>query len=164
MIKKKILLLGSFAVGKTSLVKRYVYSIFSEKYHTTIGVKVDQKDIRIGGEDIRLIIWDIHGDDDYQKIHPSYFTGTSGYLLVFDCTRKDTLTKALELIAFVRRSIGPVPYVYVMNKIDLTGEYDITEEDLKTNIPSGMDLVRTSAKTGEGVEEAFQVLARKLAV
>ena len=88
MIKKKVLLLGSFAVGKTSLVKRYIYSIFSEKYHTTIGVKIDQKDIAVDSSDIRMIIWDIHGEDEFQKIHSSYLTGASGFMLVFDCTRK----------------------------------------------------------------------------
>jgi len=162
MIKKKILLLGSFAVGKTSLVKRYVYSIFSEKYHTTIGVKIDQKDIKVDAANVRLIIWDIHGDDEFQKIHSSYLTGTSGFLLVIDCTRKETLAKAMELKAFIHKTVGEVPFVLVVNKIDLEEDYDIEEEDLKESVASGMKLTRTSAKTGEGVEEAFLALVKLL--
>lgn len=67
MIKKKVVLLGSFAVGKTSLVQRYVKSIFSEKYQTTIGVKIDQKIVNIDNTELNLLLWDIYGEDDYQK-------------------------------------------------------------------------------------------------
>jgi len=160
MIKKKVLMLGSYAVGKTSLVKRYVYSIFSEKYHTTIGVKIDQKDIAVDSSDIRMIIWDIHGEDEFQKIHSSYFTGASGFLLVIDCTRKSTLAKAIELQKYVYKTAGEIPFILVMNKIDLHEEYDINEQDLKAYLSSDIHFIKTSAKTGEGVEEAFQELAK----
>jgi len=68
MIKKKIVMLGSFAVGKTSLVQRFVNSIFSEKYLTTIGVKIDQKIVNVNDKEVNLLLWDIHGEDDYQKM------------------------------------------------------------------------------------------------
>ncbi len=74
-------MLGSFAVGKTSLVQRFVHSIFSEKYHTTIGVKIDQKIIQINHQDVNILLWDIHGEDIYQKVKPAYLMGSSGYLL-----------------------------------------------------------------------------------
>ena len=80
-------MIGSFAVGKTSLVQQFINSIFSEKYQTTIGVKVDQKKILIGDMEITLIIWDIHGEDEFQKIQLSCLKGASGYLLVMDGTR-----------------------------------------------------------------------------
>ena len=86
MLQKKICMLGSFSVGKTSLVRRFVESIFSEAYHTSIGVKVDKKVVRVDDEDVTLVLWDIHGEDVYQKIRMSYLRGMSGYLLVADGT------------------------------------------------------------------------------
>ena len=97
MIEKKICMLGSFAVGKTSLVTRFVTSIFSDRYLTTIGVKIDKKIVSLAGRDITLIVWDIHGDDEFQRIRTSYLRGASGYLLVVDGTRRDTLATAMGL-------------------------------------------------------------------
>src|SRR6516162_9310899 len=118
MIQKKICMLGSFAVGKTSLVRRFVESIFSETYHTTVGVKIDKKVIQIDGTEMTLVLWDLYGNDDFQKIRWSYFQGASGYLLVADGTRRATIDAAVALEERARREIGPVPFVLVMNKCD----------------------------------------------
>ena len=67
MIQKKICMLGAFAVGKTSLVKQYVSGIFSEKYHTTVGVKIDKKMVEVDGQSMTLILWDLHGEDEFSK-------------------------------------------------------------------------------------------------
>ncbi len=103
MIKKKIVMLGSFAVGKTSLIQRFVSSIFSEKYQTTIGVKIDQKIVKIGSTEVNLLIWDLHGEDDYQRIKPAYIVGASGCFIVIDGTRKATLDIGIELIETVKK-------------------------------------------------------------
>jgi len=121
MIQKKICMLGSFAVGKTSLVRRFVESIFSETYHTTVGVKIYKKIVDIDGAEINLVLWDLYGDDDFQKIRWSYFQGSSGYLLVADGTRRATIDKAIELEERARKEIGAVPFVFVVNKCDLVG-------------------------------------------
>ena len=97
MIQKKICLLGGFGVGKTSLVSRYVHSIFSDKYLTTVGVKIDKKSVTLDGTVVDLVIWDIYGQDDYQKVRMSYLRGAAGYLLVADGTRRSTLDTALAL-------------------------------------------------------------------
>ena len=81
MIQKKVCLLGGFAVGKTSLVSRFVTSIFSEKYLTTVGVKVDKKLVSVNGQDVTLMLWDIYGEDEFQTVQPSYLRGASGYLV-----------------------------------------------------------------------------------
>ena len=78
MIQKKICMLGSFAVGKTSLVARFVRSIYSEKYHTTVGVKIDKKQVQFDGKSMNLILWDLYGEDEFQKVHMSYLRGASG--------------------------------------------------------------------------------------
>ncbi|MBN1292258.1 MAG: GTP-binding protein [Candidatus Latescibacteria bacterium] len=158
MMKKKICMLGAFAVGKTSLVRRFVKSIFSEKYKTTIGVKIDKKTVTYNGGEIDLVLWDLPGEDDFQSIQISYLRGTSGYLLVVDSTRKSTLDKAFEIKKNVEAIIDKVPFVMVINKSDLTDEYDFEPDTLESLEESGISLVKTSAKTGDGVEEAFSTL------
>jgi small GTP-binding protein len=162
MIQKKICLMGSFAVGKTSLIARYVKSIFSDKYLTTVGVMIDKKEIRVSGQEVTLIVWDLHGEDDFQKVRMSYLRGSSGYILVADGTRPFTLNKAMLLHDEARAVVGDVPLVLVLNKSDLTDEWEIEESMLDDARARGWVVMNTSAKTGSGVEEAFQVLARKI--
>ena len=97
MIQKKICMVGAFAVGKTSLVQRFVRSIFSEKYKTTVGVKIDKKVMNVNSQDLTLILWDLHGEDEFQELQRSYLRGTSGYFLVVDGTRPVTLDRARYL-------------------------------------------------------------------
>lgn len=162
MIQKKICMIGSFAVGKTSLVNRFVRSIFSEKYLTTIGVKIDKKLVDVDNININLILWDIHGEDDYEQIQMSYLRGASGYLLVADGTRKYTLDKAYELKRRVESEYGELPFILVINKKDLKEELEISDKDKNIVQEYGWNIMFTSAKTGEGVEEVFEELARKL--
>ena len=95
MIQKKICMIGAFAVGKTSLVEQFVTSLFSEKYQTTMGVKIDKKLVHVMGCDMSMILWDLYGEDEFQKIRRSYLRGAAGYLLVADGSRGDTLTKEI---------------------------------------------------------------------
>jgi len=162
MIQKKICMLGSFAVGKTSLVRRFVESIFSDTYQTTVGVKVDKKVIQLDGKEITLVLWDLYGNDDFQKIHWSYFRGASGYLLVADGTRRATLEKAVALEERARQEIGSVPFLFVINKCDLVDDWDVDPELEARLVGKGWTILRSSAKTGEGVDEAFSQLARKI--
>ncbi|MEL6139583.1 MAG: Rab family GTPase, partial [Cyanobacteria bacterium J06628_6] len=118
MLQKKICMVGAFAVGKTSLVAQYVRGIYSEKYHTTIGVKIDKKVVEIGGQTLNLVLWDIHGEDEYQNVRMSYLRGTAAYLLVADGTRRASLDVALNLRAKVVENIGHLPFVLVLNKAD----------------------------------------------
>ncbi len=125
MLQKKICMVGAFATGKTSLVARFVTSIFSENYHTTVGVKIDKKTVNIQEKTINLILWDLYGEDEFQKVRMSYLRGSSGYLLVVDGTRKNTLDKAFDLQTRVEEAIGKVPFIMILNKWDLTDEWEI---------------------------------------
>lgn len=160
MITRKICMLGSFAVGKTSLVKRYVQGTFSEKYLTTIGVKIDKKIVETASGSICLMLWDISGDDEYQKLPISYLRGCAAYLLVVDGTRKATLTKAREIQEKVEDAMGELPHIMVLNKADLTNEWEIEKEDLAAFHDTA--LLKTSAKTGQSVEDIFSLLANML--
>jgi small GTP-binding protein len=161
-LKKKVCMIGVSAVGKTSLVRRYIESRFSEKYFTTVGVKVDKKTTRVGDDDVILSLWDIYGEDEFQALKPAHLSGASGYLLVADGTRKTTLDQALELHERVQKMLGPTPAVLVVNKADLTSDWEFTAELEESLRARGWAPLRSSAKTGEGVEEAFLALATRM--
>ena len=163
MLVQKICMLGAFAVGKTSLVQRFVTSLFSDQYHTTIGVKVDKKLVEVDHRLVNLVLWDLYGEDDYQKLRLSYLRGSSGYLLVIDGLRRATLDVALQLQRTAADALGPVPFIVVVNKSDLQAEWEVTDQDLAELEQRGWRVVKTSAKTGEGVEQTFTTLARTLA-
>lgn len=162
MIQKKICMLGSFAVGKTSLVARYVTSMFSEKYLSTVGVKVDKKPITIDGVEVNLVLWDLYGEDEFQTVQKSYLRGASGYLLVVDGTRFDTFATARDLRKMAAGVVGDVPFVMALNKADLAAQWQVDERALVEAADAGWKIVRTSAKTGLGVEEVFERVTRAM--
>ena len=165
MIQKKVCMLGAFAVGKTSLVQRYVHSIFSDKYHTTVGVKVDKRALTHAGQDVTLLLWDMVGKDDYTELATSQVRGAAGYLLVLDPTRPATLDVGTWIHKTIRAEHNEVPFVVALNKRDINDRWALTApqvaqiEKLKAD---GWHFVNTSAKTGEGVEELFGVLLDKI--
>ena len=106
-------MLGSFAVGKTSLVRRYVDSIFSENYVTTIGVKIDKKQISANDTELALILWDVYGDDNYQSVLPSYLRGLAAYILVIDPSRPATFESAKKLLRPLHRAAAPKFWIQV---------------------------------------------------
>lgn len=162
MKQKKICMLGAFAVGKTSLVARYVEGLFSEKYLTTVGVKIDRKDVTVDGETTRLILWDIQGEDDEQAIRPNFIENAHACLLVVDGTRPETLAVARRLKSWAEAHLGEVPCLMLLNKSDLTSAWRLRDEDLQGENRPGCRVLQTSAKTGDGVEDAFRVLVEKL--
>jgi hypothetical protein len=162
MIKKKVCMLGSFAVGKTSLISRYVHSIFSETYHTTVGVKIDKKTVRCNGHDVTLMLWDLAGEDEFCRLRESYLRGSSGYLVVVDGTRPATLDRALLVNQKAEAVVGELPRILVLNKHDLTDAWDTDQRRLDALANEGWRIVKTSAKTGEQVEQMFLDLTESM--
>lgn len=162
MLQKKICMVGAFATGKTSLVAKFVYSIFSEKYQTTVGVKIDKKTLTVQEQELNLILWDLYGEDEFQKLRTSYLRGSSGYLLVVDGTRKSTLEKAIELQQRVEDNLGKLPFILVLNKWDLQDEWELDSANIEAIEQKGWIVTKTSAKTGLNVEEIFNTLASKI--
>lgn len=162
MIQKKVCLLGTSGVGKTSLVAQFVHSMFSEKYLTTVGVKIDKKTVTVGETEVMLMIWDLAGDDDFQRLQTSYLRGTSGFLLVADGTRAVTLDQVLELKKRVEGSMGTAPFILALNKADLAPQWEVDEARIAALSADGWHVIKTSAKAGEQVEEAFAELARRM--
>ena len=161
MVAKKVCMVGAYGVGKTSLVKRFVDSIFSDKYLTTVGVKIDKKQLRVGGEDVTLMLWDLAGEDAVTEVRLSHLRGASVYVLVADGTRGSSLDTALDLQKRVRNAIGPVPFIFVVNKIDLQEKWEIRQDSLDKLSAAGWPVFLSSAKTGAGVDELFLKVAEK---
>ena len=162
MIHKKLCMIGAFAVGKTSLVARFVKSIFSEKYLTTVGVKIDKKSLSVGDQEMTLILWDLAGEDEFMQVRMSYLRGSAGYFLVADGTRRATLDKAIELQQRAENEIGKVPFILLINKSDLKDEWEIQDSEIASLIARGWVVLETSAMTGVNVEEAFQSIGEKM--
>ncbi|TFF96213.1 MAG: GTP-binding protein [Promethearchaeota archaeon] len=162
----KIVVLGNSAVGKTSLINQYVESTFQEDYKPTLGANIIRKDVDIGGDKIRLIMWDLAGQKKYQSIRSMYFQGCVGALLVYDVTRPKTFEAIKDkwLSDFKKYVEDEGSYILIGNKIDLKEERKVDTNDGEelANEINASSFIETSAKYGENVEEAFKTLVRKI--
>ena len=161
-IHKKICIIGEFGVGKTSLVARFVRSIFSDKYHTTVGVKIDKKEVLVNDQNVTLVLWDLAGESAVSALKVSLVNGASGFLLIADGTRRETLLATAKLQKDVAAIIGDAPFILAVNKADLQEEWTVTPADLDAFRAFGWDVRLASAKNGDGVEQIFADLAARL--
>ena len=159
----KLCMLGDFGVGKTSLVARFVHSTFSEKYLTTIGVKVDTKEVALDGRaTCKLVIWDIAGRSHLDALNMTYLRGASALLLVADGTRERSLNTALDLLMQSRTLLPDAAVVLAVNKLDLVERWEVAPASL-AELRRSLPVHETSARSGEGVEAAFADIAMRLA-
>jgi small GTP-binding protein len=162
-LKVKICLVGDSAVGKTSLIKKFVLDIFDDAYITTIGTKITKRTIKLNeGEkelSMDMMVWDIMGQTSFRSLlQDAYFYGAHGVIAVVDSTRPETLESIHEWIESIRQVVGEVPIVFVANKCDLEGK--ITPAMMKNALDKyNSEFLFASAKTGENVAEAFKCLA-----
>ncbi|AXT39145.1 GTP-binding protein [Alteromonas sp. BL110] len=159
MIQKKVCILGPTGVGKTSLVKQFVEGIFSEKYKTTIGVKIDKKQVNKEGRGVQLLLWDLEGIDRYCGFNPRYLRGASAYIIVVDQTRSQSLLEGIEILELAQEHYPDIPAFFVVNKTDLPTSWHWSEEELNNYAQRFSSLTKTSAKTGENVENLFSTIA-----
>jgi small GTP-binding protein len=159
----KVCMLGDFGVGKTSLVARFVHSMFSDKYLTTVGVKVDSKEVALPGRDPqKLVVWDIAGRSALDALGAHYLRGASALMLIADGTREASLSSALNLLMQSRSLLPDARAVLIVNKLDLVERWEVaptTLAELRRSLP----VFETSALSGDGVEEAFADIAARLA-
>lgn len=156
MIRKKILLLGDFHVGKTSLIRRYVDNAFSDDYLTTIGVKISKKRIVLEGTEYELLIWDIEGATPAKKIPVHYFTGAAGAILVGDVIRPETLEGLGDHETLFHSVNRNSPCVRAYNKEDLLS----AEQKQAMILPP--DSFFTSAKENINVDRVFATLVQRI--
>ncbi len=171
-VKAKICLVGEAAVGKTSLIRRYVLDDFDDKYITTLGAKVSKKKMefdvpnngmRVGMD---MTIWDIMGEKGFRDlVKEAFFVGTRGVLAVCDITRYDTLKELDDWVQSVFKVVGNIPVIFAVNKVDLKDEVLLMYGDNELDQASrafDATYLYTSAKTGENVEEAFRLMGEKI--
>jgi small GTP-binding protein len=159
-VSKKIILVGHFGVGKTSLVKQFVHSIFSDKYLTTIGVSIEKKQLIVGNTKLTFLIWDLAGEETVARLNGTYFKGSSGAIYVFDLTRPDTYEALSQKLKELPEKAGkPMPVLAVGNKRDLMT--DSAMEEVKAQLDC-TPFAYTSAKTGLHVDDTFMELARQI--
>ncbi len=179
---RKICLLGDFAVGKTSLVSRYVHNVFSDRYLTTVGVKIDTRVVELGQipskphtqlssepptatplRSIKLVLWDLAGAANLSAPARAYIQGAHGFLAICDGTRRATLNTALALLSSAREQIGTRPAVLLVNKQDLYESWEVDQDSLDSARSRVTNVLATSAKTGANVDRAFRLLAEQCA-
>jgi small GTP-binding protein len=169
-LKSKVCLVGEVAVGKSSLIARYVTDRFDPRYIMTIGTKVVKKsvDVHVDARDtdvsVEMTIWDIMGEKGFrQLLKEAYFYGANGILAVCDLTRRSTLEDLDDWADHILRVVGDVPMIVAVNKADLADDAKFAENEVSTFLSAyGASYVYTSAKTGQNVEQAFGSLARAM--
>lgn len=158
-ISKKIVLIGEFAVGKTSLIRRYVENQFSDDYLTTIGVKISRKNVTVDTIDVQMLIWDIEGRTGVKTIDPLYFTGAAGAIVVADSTRQETIDSLPQIIEMFLRTNPRAPIMVALNKSDLLPS-PTDGAETKSVHANVKNIYRTSAKSGENIDRIFSDLAK----
>jgi len=166
LYKFKIVVVGDFAVGKTTLIINFAEKTFRGMYVPTVGVQFTKKNFTLDGNDIELTLWDIAGQDKFAKVRQAFYEHAAGFIIVYDTTRKETLAKIKSWYDDVIQNTGAIPCVIIGNKKDLEDERQVTPNDVDKEIEkNNMDIkvkFVTSAKTGENVEEGFHSLIKIL--
>ena len=173
IVEKKVCLLGDFGVGKTSLIRRFVFDAYDDKYLSTLGVKVTKKQMVVKDFkkkpflkiDLTLMIWDLVGQKGFQAIKTSAYKGTNGAFIVCDLTRPETIESMNWWVDSLFKVSKDIPLIFLANKVDLTD--DVVPAELRGKIETIMKKYKgfffsTSAKTGKDVEAAFQSMGSKL--
>jgi small GTP-binding protein len=168
----KVCMVGEAAVGKTSVVRRFVLDIFNEAYAATLGARVTKRELHFRGLEIDrhvrvdMTLWDIMGERFVRdELRESYLLGAQGVIAVADIARPSTLDALETWVEWVRGAVGDVPVVYALNKIDLFPELMRRPSDEEIERVFGMKDVfwfYTSAKTGSGIENLFSSLAKQI--
>jgi small GTP-binding protein len=169
-LRKKVCLLGDPAVGKTSLIRKFVYNEFSETYISTIGTEVTKKELLVDFKedsynitryDISMAIWDIIGQKEFRALISRFYKNASGSLLICDLSRPDTLQNLKNWTSSIYGAIGKIPIVFVGNKVDLIDHDSFNTDDLlELSVRYGAPWITTSAKNGDNVEQAFYLLGK----
>ncbi len=157
MLTKKVILTGGFGVGKSSLFERFINDTFSDKYLTTVGVKVDSKVVETSNGCIKLMVWDIAGEVAQEKVPETYWLGTSGVIYVSDLTRSKTLKNMESDISLIKAVLPDIVLKIVANKSDL-----VEQEHIDKVCQTYPVNIITSAKTGENVKSLFEGIAQSL--
>ncbi|MFW9987724.1 MAG: Rab family GTPase [Candidatus Odinarchaeota archaeon] len=160
----KITVIGNGAVGKTSLIKKYTQGSFQKDYIKTLGAQFSKYDEEIEGDNCKLFFWDIAGQDEFNFMRPTFYKGSKAAIIVFSHTDKESFNNIIDWHEDIKKYTGDLPIVLFGNKTDLVDEKDLEEKKVKKIVEDRnfLGYYKTSAKTGQGVFEAFQVIIKEL--
>lgn len=167
-VKVKVTIIGDGSVGKTSLIQRFTQGIFQTDYIKTIGAQLTNYKTEIDGYRIELIFWDIAGQDDFHFLRPSFYRASKAAIIVYSLEENDLGKRSFEHIITwyndVKKFCGEIPVVIFANKVDLINEESLDKTDVQNlvNKHNFIGYYLTSAKTGEGLEHAFNALIQKI--
>lgn len=157
MFAYKIVLLGDFGVGKTSLIKRFVDNSFSEEYISTIGVSISKKNLLSpNGTESTMMIWDTEGKTEHKPIFKQYLTGAKAFIIVTDLTRPNTLESLTEHIKTCQEFASEIPIFIALNKSDLKNDFITPLDEIKSLSKNISHVYKTSAKSGDTVNTIFE--------
>ncbi len=165
LLQCKVILIGDPNVGKTSLVRRFVEGQFNVSYRATIGVDLFYKEMESSEGPISMNVWDIAGQTTFSLIRPRFYSGAKGALLVFDLTMPSSFKSLSYWVNDIKNGQKDVPIVLLGNKSDMTRLREISDQEARgfvVETPNIQDYFETSAKTGENVEKAFQLLSNAI--
>lgn len=173
VISQKVCLIGDFSVGKTSLIRQFVDCQFSDKYLSTVGVKISRKLVVLdedksanqqNNQQLQLVIWDIEGSNRFQGIAPNYLQGAKGALIVGDVTRASSIENLKNHVSLFQTISPKSSLIIALNKMDLIDQQDQISlfQLISTEFNSLTSVHMTSAKTGQGVNQIFQSLAKHI--
>ena len=163
----QILLIGDSSVGKTSLIQRYANGIFKEEYLATVGLDYYTKQEMINDITVLVKLWDTAGQERFKALTPNYFRNAEGVVLAYDVTNSESFDNLKFWINSIKSNLGEknifIPIIIIGNKIDMEGMRDITKEDAsKFAKENNYKYFETSAKTGQGVDEAIRDLVKQI--
>lgn len=164
----KVTVIGDGSVGKTSLIKKFTQGTFEKDYVKTIGAQFSIYNKEIDNDQIRLILWDIAGQDDFNFLRPSFYRESSAAIIIFSLEENNLGNLSFEHIAKwhsdIKQFCGEVPIVIFANKVDLVEEDSLDETKIQKIVKDRnfLEYYITSAKTGQGVIEAFNSIIEKL--
>ena len=163
----QILILGDSSVGKTSLISRYANGIFKEEYLATVGLDYYNKQDTINNLNVLVKLWDTAGQERFKSLTPNYFRNAEGVVIVFDVTNLETFENLKYWISSIKSNLGEkniiIPIIIIGNKIDMDDMRDINKEEAdKFAKENDYKYFEASAKTGQGVDEAFREIVNQI--
>ena len=160
----KVMVIGDIAVGKTSLIRRYVENIFREEYQSTLGVDFLQKKVLIDNKyQVTLSIWDVAGHSKFATFKSTYYNGSDFIIIVFDITKQRSYHSIERWLSEAQKILeNDIPFLIIGNKADLEDERQVSNYDEYKEIPTLVKIIETSAKTGQNVSTIFEKIARLL--
>lgn len=164
MIKLKLIVAGEKDVGKTSLIHRYINNTFETDTVSTIGVDFMVKRLMLNETPIQLSIWDFAGEKKFRTLFPSYVTGSSGALILFDISNRDSFLNLPDWMELINSSSGQMVKLLIISKIDLIDQGAVSEEEVAQFVQNNhIDAVlKCSAKTGENVDKVFETISKMI--